>query len=164
MDVTKHIVDDRRRDEYLDFARRYDAGAPWDGISEAEAAAHYRDIAPELPRDIYEPSAEDAVRRLDPQQRITLGRYLQERGPEDGIRFPASDLVNPDDRYQDAAYLARVLADLHEERPGVLARILGPDGRTGGAAGPGSLISGPIGRAVLGGIVAGAPRQLAVRT
>ena len=37
-----------RREEYRDFADRYDQGAPYDNISADETQRHYQEIAPNL--------------------------------------------------------------------------------------------------------------------
>jgi hypothetical protein len=37
-----------QREELLDFADRYERGAPYDDISEEEAVTRYRDVVPEL--------------------------------------------------------------------------------------------------------------------
>ena len=40
----------QQRQQYEDFTRRYDEGAPWDGISEQEAMDRYQQVAPQLIR------------------------------------------------------------------------------------------------------------------
>jgi hypothetical protein len=160
MDLLQNMLTDDQTTRQEEFARRYDTGSPWDGISDDEAAERYAEIAPQVPRDVYESAARDSISRLDPQQRATLGRYLRDRAPEFGMRFPDVDGDGRDDRLQDPEYLARVTSDLNDERPGVLGQILG---NKSGGAGLGSLITSPIGKAVLGGIAAFAFRQLTGR-
>jgi len=152
----QNMLSDDQKAQHDDFARRYETGAPWDGISDDEAWERYAEIAPQVPRDVYEQAATESIRRLDPQQRITLGRYLQEHASDYDIRFPDVDRDGRDDRYQDPTYLAGVTGQLNEERPGILGQILG--GQRGRLLG--SLIASPIGKAVLGGIAAMAYRQL----
>jgi len=154
-----NILADDKRTECEDFARRYETGAPWDGITDAEAAERYGEIAPQLPRDVYESAAREAVMRLDSQQRMALGSYLHERAPEYGLRFPDTDTDAQDARLRDPDELARITSQLNEERPGVLAAILGSRPAPNGP-GPGSLLRSPIAKALLGGIAAVAFRQL----
>ena len=47
MDSLSNLIGERR-EEYRDFAERYDQGAPYDNISEEETIDRYREIAPEL--------------------------------------------------------------------------------------------------------------------
>ena len=47
MDLFRNPLDDRR-EELLDFADRYERGAPYDDISEEEAVSCYREIVPKL--------------------------------------------------------------------------------------------------------------------
>lgn len=67
------------RQQYQDFVNRYDQGAPWDGISDREAADRYQQVAPRLSPDTYQESAEAAFARLTPEQRRQFGQYLQQQ-------------------------------------------------------------------------------------
>jgi hypothetical protein len=154
LDMLQNMLTDDQRTQHDDFARRYETGSPWDGISDEEAKQRYAEIAPQLPRDLYESAARDSISRLDPQQRAAFGRYLRDRAPEYGVRFPDVDGDGRDDRLQDPDYLARVTGQLNEERPGVLSQILSGSGVAG------SILRNPIAKAVLGGIVAMAYRRL----
>jgi hypothetical protein len=50
-----------------DFIKRYQQGAPADGIDAQETADNYQQIAPQLPADVYRDSARDAFERLTPR-------------------------------------------------------------------------------------------------
>jgi hypothetical protein len=151
LDTLQNMLNSEQRTQYDDFARRYDTGSPWDGISDEEATQRYTEIAPQLPRDVYETSARESISQLDPEQRAAFGRYLKDRGAEYGVQFPDVDHDGQDDRLQDPDYLARVTGQLNEDRPGVLGQLLGASG---------SILRNPIAKAVLSGIVAMAYRRL----
>src|SRR3712207_7397498 len=77
-------------ERFQDFSRRYEQGAPWDGISDDEAMTHYNQVAPQIPPDVYEESARESFGRLDPQQREQLGQTLVQRAPEYGVQVPSA--------------------------------------------------------------------------
>src|ERR671939_41497 len=75
----------QQRQEYQDFTQRYDQGAPWQGISDQEAYTRFQQVAPQLPPDMYQQSAQQAFERLSPDQRLQLGQYLQQQEQQPGI-------------------------------------------------------------------------------
>lgn len=169
MDTLSNMLGGGKQQEFDDFTKRYEQGAPWDGISDDEALNRYTQVAPQNPPDVYQQSAQDSFSRLDPQQRVQLGRHIQQRAPEFGVDFPDADQDGQDDRYQDPAHLARMTGQIHQKDPGLLGQILGgaggalggSGGGSGGASGGiGGLLQGPIGRAALGGIAAMAVKHL----
>lgn len=48
MDLFRKSLDDRR-EELVDFADRYERGAPYVGISEEDVVRRYREVLSELP-------------------------------------------------------------------------------------------------------------------
>ena len=120
----------QQRREYEDFVGRYDQGAPWDGISDQEAAQRYQQVAPRLSPQEYEESAQEAFARLSPQERLELGRYLQQQSRQRGATVPDLNRDGIDDRLQDPAYLAHAAGQMQQQQPGLLGQILG-----GGAGG-----------------------------
>ncbi len=78
MDLLQNILGGgQQRQQFQDFANRYQQGAPFDGISDEEALQNYQRVAPHLPQQLWQESAEESFSRLSPQQRMELGRYLQ---------------------------------------------------------------------------------------
>ena len=144
----------QRREEYQDFVNRYDTGAPWDGISDQEAYSRYQQVAPQLPPQMYQESAQEAFSRLTPQQRLQLGQHLQQQTRQQGYNVPDLNRDGIDDRLQDPAYLARATGQLHQQQPGILGDLLG-----GGGGGQGMLQS-PVAKAALAGIAAVAVKKM----
>lgn len=142
------ILGGQQRQDYDDFVRRYDQGAPWDGIGDDEALDRYRQVSPRLSEDQYRESAREAFSRLSPQQRAEFGRWLEQQSTSRGSSFDFSDPRG----YEDPDMLAGYSARMHQQQPGLLEGLLG--GAMGGGSQGGSMLSGPIGKAVLGGIAA----------
>jgi hypothetical protein len=186
MDLLQGILGGQQEQQrFDDFSRRYQQGAPWDGISDEEAYGHYQQLSGRIPPDVYEHSARDAFERLSPDQRAEFGRYLRTRAGQHGIDDPAlRDLDG--DGYADPAVLARTASRLDQRQPGLLGQLLGGGGggMTGGGGGLGGMLGGggggglggmlgggmsgggggmlanPIGKAVMGGIAAMAVQRM----
>ena len=166
MDLLGNLLGGQQRQEYDDFASRYERGAPWDGISDDESVRRFDQIAPNLSRDDFEQSAQQSFERLDPQQRAELGRYLQQRAPQ----YADADGDGRDDRFQDPRYLAQVTGRMQQEQPGLLGQLLGGGGGGGllggggsggsGGSGGGGMLGSPIAKAALAGIAAMAFRKM----
>ena len=136
----------QQRQQFDDFSQRYQQGAPWDGISDDEAARHYQQVAGRLPPDVYEQSAEQAFSRLSPQQRGAFGQWLREQGHQRGLDFPDVDRDGRDDRLQDPGVLARMAGRAQQQQPDLFGQLLGGGG--------GGMLQSPIAKAALGGIAA----------
>jgi len=156
MDLLQGVLGGNQRQEYEDFASRYEQGAPWEGISDDEAYSRYQQVAPQLPPDIYEQSAADSFSRLTPQQRRQLGQYLARRAPQYGVSFPDVNMDGQDDRLQDPRFLGQMAGRLHQQQPGLLGQVLG-------AGGGGGMLESPIAKAALAGITAVAMRRVMSR-
>ena len=158
----------QQRQQYEDFTRRYDTGPPWQGIDDREAYDRYNQVAPNLPPQMYQESAQEAFSRLTPQQRMQLGRYLQQQAPQQGYGgFQDLNRDGVDDRYQDPGFLAQATSRMEQQQPGLLGQILqgalgggmGGMGAGGGMGGQGMLES-PIAKAALAGIAAMAVKRM----
>ena len=147
----------QQHQELQDFTQRYDQGAPWQGISDQEAYNRFQQVAPQLPPQMYQQSAQQAFERLDPQQRMQLGQYLQQQAQQQNVTFPHQGGM---DAFQDAGYLAQVTGQMHQQQPGILGQLLGGAlGMGGGGANQGMLDS-PIAKAALAGVAAMAVKQM----
>jgi hypothetical protein len=153
MDVLNELLGGSQRPQYDDFVSRYDQGAPWDGIGDDEALGRYREVAPNLSNDQYRESAEEAFRRLTPEQRAEFGRWLQRQAREQHLGIPDLDRDGIDDRLQDPGFLAGATEQVRERQPNLLEGLLG--GSSGGG-----LLSSPIAKAAIGGIAAMALTKL----
>ncbi len=173
MDLLSGILGgQQQQDEFSEFTNRYEQGAPWDGISDDEAYNRYQQVAPQLPPDVYQRSAQESFSRLSPQQRMELGRHIQQRAPQYGVNFPDLNQDGQDDRLQDPGFLAQMTGRIHQQQPGLLGQILGGGGGGGlggalggalgggGGGGGGGMLSNPIAKAALGGIAAMAVKNM----
>jgi hypothetical protein len=133
-----------------DFIRRFERGAPWDGIADHEALDHYGRVAGGLPPDEYRQSAQEAFSRFSPDERRQYGELLRAQARRQD--FGLQDLEGQDDRLQDPGMLADMTARLHGAGPGVLRGVLGGGG--GGA------LSSPLAKAALAGIAAMAMKRM----
>jgi hypothetical protein len=154
MDVLNQMLGNDQREQYDDFVSRYDKGAPWDGIGDDEALSRYQQVAPNLSSDQYRESAEEAFRRLTPQQRAEFGRWLQARSRQQHLDIQDLDRDGIDDRLEDPSFLAGATTQARDRQPGLLDGLFGGNGAGGG------LLSSPIAKAALAGIAAMAVRKL----
>ena len=173
MDLLQNILGGgQQRQQFQDFANRYDQGAPWDRISEQEALQNYRQVAPHLPPQVWQEAAQESFSRLSPQQRMELGRYLQQGARQRGVTFPDINRDGVDDRLQDPRYLAQVASQMRQQQPGLFSQLLGGalgggtmgggmmGGGGGGMGGVGQMLNNPIAKAALAGIAATAVQRM----
>jgi hypothetical protein len=150
----------QQQQDFQDFTQRYEQGAPWQGISDQEAYNRFQQVAPQLPPQVYQQSAQQAFERLDPQQRMQLGQYLQQQAQQQNVAFPHQGNAQA---FQDAGYLAQITGQMHQQQPGILGQLLGGALGMGGATGGGSqssVLDSPIAKAALAGVAAMAVKQL----
>ena len=162
MDMLQQLLGGgQQRQQYQDFANRYDQGAPWDGISDREAYDRYQQVAPNLPPQMYQESAQEAFARLSPQQRMQLGQYLQQQAQQQGMGgFQDLNRDGVDDRLQDSGYLAQATSRMEQQQPGILGQLLGGGGGMGGGMGGQGMLESPIAKAALAGIAAMAVKKM----
>lgn len=150
----------QKQQEYKEFAQRYEQGAPWDGISNQEAANRYQEVAPNLSDSEYEQAAADSFSRLSPQQRREFGTWLQQRSGGGGADV---DQDGRDDRLEDPQHLAQMTNQVRKQQPDLLSGLLGGGMGSmlgGGGGGAGNMLQSPIGKAALAGIAAMAAKQM----
>ena len=78
-----------QRQEYEDFAKRYDQGPPWEGYSDQEVLDRYGSVAHNVSQADYADAAREAFERLSPTQRSELAQSLQQQMQTKGINVPA---------------------------------------------------------------------------
>ncbi|HZC19533.1 MAG TPA: hypothetical protein VE225_07460, partial [Rubrobacteraceae bacterium] len=78
MDSLSNLIGERR-EEYRDFAERYDQGAPYDNISNEEAINRYREVAPQLSDEDYRYAAREAFSQMTAEERTGFGRQLRDQ-------------------------------------------------------------------------------------
>jgi hypothetical protein len=171
MDLLEQLIGGgQQRQQYQEFTNRYDQGAPWQGISDQEALNHYNQIAPQLPPQLYQESAQEAFARLTPEQRMQLGQYLQQQAQQQGVGgLPGVNPGGMPHQFQDPGYLAQATSRMEQQQPGILGQLLGGalGGGMGGAmgGGPGGMAGGgmlesPIAKAALAGVAAMAVKRM----
>ena len=176
MDLLQNILGGgQQRQQFQDFANRYDQGSPYDGISDQEALERYRQVAPHLTPEMYQQAAQESFSRMSPQERQQLGRYLRQQAMQRGMNFPDFNQDGIDDRLQDPNYLAQVTGRMRQQQPGLMSQLLGSalgGGQMGGGSmmggmggqmgggGVGELLNNPIAKAALAGIAATAVRRM----
>lgn len=79
--------------EHKDFVDCYQQGPR--AVSGEEAAARYQQVAPNLPSDVYQRSAQDVFSQMSPEQ---LGQRLIQPAREQGHSFPDVNQDGIDDR------------------------------------------------------------------
>ncbi len=155
-----------QRQEFEDFVGRYEQGPPWAGISDQEAVQRYQQVAPQLPPDVYQQSAQEAFARLSPQERAQFAQYLRQRAQQQNVQIPDLNRDGIDDRLQDPAYLAQVTGRMHQQQPGMLDQLLGLGGGSGAGSGGGAggddaaILGHPLAKAALAGIAAMAAKRM----
>lgn len=170
----ENLMSGERREEYRDFAERYDRGAPpYDGISDEETLDRYQEVAAELSEDDYQESAREAFSKMSPEQRMQFGRQLRDQSIQQDLDFPGQSAEDRDERLEDPDLLARISARANREHPDLLEGLLkgGGDGFVGGAlgdgvhggegasGGEGGMTSNPAVKAAMVGIVATAIKR-----
>jgi nucleoid-associated protein YgaU len=151
------------REDNQGFLQRFEQGQPWEGYSDQEVLKRYGTIAGQASPQEYEQAASDAFARMSPEQRVELGRLLQQ-----GVQQQKPGLLENTKLadFQDARSLARLTSQVHEQ-PGLLRSILGAGGdpQSQPQAQQGGLLGSPLAKAALAGIAAMAiKRVLASRT
>jgi hypothetical protein len=142
----------KNKQEYEDFANRYDQGHPAEGYSDQEVLDRYGSVAHSVPAGDYQQAAQEAYARLSPEERAEFGRYLQQRAQTKGIDVPSPPQGQSGSGFGDLGWLSNATAQLHQ-KPGALRDILG--GLSGGSSSTGGgLLSSPIAKAALAGITA----------
>lgn len=174
MATLSELLSGERREEYRDFAERYDRGAPpYERISDEEILDLYREVASRLSEEDYQDAAREAFSNMSPEERMEFGRQLREQSTQQDLDFPGESVEDRDDRLEDPDLLARVVARANREHPDLLAGLLksGGDGLVGGAlgdgvtggdgasGGEGGMSCNPAAKAALAGIVATAIKQ-----
>ena len=148
----------KQRSDWDNFVNRYDQGSPYDGISDQEAFDRYQQVAPQLPPDVYERSAQDAFARMSPQERGQFVQYMRQRAQQQNFDFPDFNQDGIDDRVQqDPGELARMTSRMRQQQPGGLGALLGGGG---GGGGMGDMLGNPLAKAALAGVAAMAVKQM----
>jgi hypothetical protein len=159
----------QKRQEYEDFARRYEQGPPWEGYSDREVLDRYGEVAHQAPPADYEAALRESLSRLSPSEQRDLLRDLQERTRTRGVTLPQPGTVAQGGGLDD---LVRSVRDLHQQ-PGRLRDVLtgpaaggpvgmprSPEGSAGGTPGAGTIFANPLAKAALAGIAAMLVRRM----
>src|SRR5215475_15918732 len=141
----------QRQNDYKDFVKRYEQGAPSEGYSDQEVLERYGEVSHVVSPDQYAQAAQEALSKLSPDERAAFVKMLQDRAAARGVTLPGKVAPEPKE-------LGQVLTDLHK-KPGQLRDMLGddpaqPQQQALGSSPIISILSSPMGKAVLAGIAA----------
>jgi hypothetical protein len=117
MGLSDMLHDPATRGKLEDFAKRYDQGAPWEGISDDEARQQHDEVAAQLDDSEYEESARESFQNLEPVQRREAARTL-------GVG-----------ETDDPQELARATARVRKEKPDMLGQLMSNPALKGAVAG-----------------------------
>ena len=149
LSIDELLAGGQRQQEYSDFVERYEQGHPSQGYSDQEVLKRYGEVSHAVPSDHYAQAAQEALSKLSPDERAAFVKMLQDRAAARGISLPGKVAPEPKE-------LGQVLTDLHQ-KPGQLRDMLGDDAAQPQQQALGSItsiLSSPIGKAVLAGIAA----------
>src|ERR687897_1307185 len=148
------------RQDHQEFIERFRQGPQ--AVSEEEAASRYEQVAPNLPPDVYQRSAQEVFAQLSPEQRMQLGQALIQSARQQGQSFPDVNQDGIDDRLQDPDFLAQKATEVQQQQPGLLGRLLGggrsapsggvPAGSVSSGGSMGGMLGSPMAKGILGGI------------
>jgi len=149
------------RQDHQDYLERFRQGPQ--AVSEEEAASRYEQVAPNLPPEVYQQSAQEVFAQLSPEQRMQLGQALIQSARQQGQSFPDVNQDGIDDRLQDPDYLAQTATQVQQKQPGLLSQLLGggrpapsggglPAGSVPSGGGMGGMLGSPMAKGILGGI------------
>jgi hypothetical protein len=156
MDMLNDLLGGSRKQQYEDLATRYQDGPPYDTIGDDEAYERYHELGPNLSRDDYRQSAEEAFSRMSPEERREFSHWLRTRSKQQGVTVQDYDLDDDgiDDRMQqNPGELAEMTTRMRDRDPNILEQLLGKGG-TGGR------FDNPIAKIALAGITAFAAQKL----
>ena len=146
MEFLQKMMGGGQQQELTDFVKRYDQGAPWDGISHDEAVSRYQQVSEQLPRQDYEDAAEQSFSRLSPQERQEFFEFMRQRAQQQNASVPDVQQQS----FNDPRELARVTGQMHEQQPNILTQLLQSAGGAGGS---------PVVKGALSGIAAMAAKK-----
>jgi hypothetical protein len=169
MNLSSNPMGSDRREEYRDFAERYEQGAPpYDDISDEETLDLYHEIVAELSEEDYQNSAREAFSRMSPEERVEFGRQLRDQSTQQGLDSPGRSPEAQVERFEDSDLLAQVTARANREHSDLLEGLLkgggagfvggalgdGVTGGEGASGGEGGMTSNPAVKAAMVGIAA----------
>ncbi len=141
--------------EMQDFVNRFQQGSPSEGYSDQEAVQRFQQVAPQLPPQEFQASAQQAFQQMSPQERMQLGQQLMQSAQQQGVQLPQQGA-----NFQDSGSLAQMVTNVHQQSPGLLPQLLGA-GRSSGQGGQaGSMLSNPVAKVALAGIAAYAAQRM----
>src|SRR5215218_2656942 len=150
------------RQIHQDFVDRFRQGPQ--AVSDEEATSRYEQVAPNLPPNVCQQSAQEVFAQLTLEQRMQLGQALIQSARQQGQNFPDVNQDGVDDRLQDPDYLAQTATQVQQTQPGLLGQLLGggrpapsggvPAGSMPSGAGTGGMLGSPMAKSILGGIAA----------
>ena len=155
--------------DYGDFVNRYQQGHPAEGYDDDEVMNRYQQVSSNLPPEMYQQSAQEALARMSPDERAQFAQQMRQHFSQNGM--PMGSFETQDyERDQDPNFLAGIMGNAHQQNPNLLAGLLGGGGGLGGLMGGGAggalggLMGGggggnPLAKAALAGVAAMAAKR-----
>lgn len=137
------------RQEYEDFANRYQQGHPSEGYDDDEVMNRYQQVRSDMSPEDYQEASRESFSRMSPEERMQFGQYMQQQARARGYQDPAWD--EDDSMYQDPNYLSQVTGRMESQQPGALGQVLG---------GAGNVLGNPLAKAALAGVTAFAAKRI----
>ncbi len=173
-DLFRNLLSGGQQQQYQDFVQRYEQGHPAEGYTGQEVMQRYQQVAPQLPPDVYQQSAEQAFARLSPQERQQFAEFLQQRAQQQGVPLQSFNPGGMDPRMQqDPGALAQITTRMEQQQPGMLGQLLsgvlggpqsgGQPAGMGSAGGLEAMLEHPVAKAALAGIAAMAVKNIMER-
>jgi len=175
MDFVNNLMGDpQRKQDFDNFADRYDQGHPSEGYDDQEVVERHQQVASQLSPDDYQAAAQQAFDRLSPEERTQFGQHLQQQAQQQGVADFGLMQAGPQ-QFQNSGFLANVAGQMHQQPSGLMGMLAGggmAGGMMGGGGGGlgsmlgggggggGSLLSNPMAKAAMAGIARFAWQQI----
>ena len=122
MNVIKDLMGERK-EEFSNFARRYEQGPPDEGYDDDEVRSRYDEVASRLSDEEFEDSAREAFDRMSPTERREFYSQLRSTAAREG--GDASMFDGDSTRFEDSRQLAGLTSRVRKEKPDMLSSLLG---------------------------------------
>jgi hypothetical protein len=148
----------QQKQDYGDFVNRYQNGHPSEGYSDQEVAQRYHQVAAHLPHDQFTKAAEQSFSRLSPQERKQFMQWMKQRNQQHGGHPHPQLQQHAESQDPSPSMLAGLLGGMQQQQPDMLSGLL--TGSSGQSAAGAGILSNPIAKAVVSGIVAHAAKNM----
>src|SRR5206468_2188154 len=143
MDIVETLFGgQQQKNEFQDFANRYDRGHPSEGYDDQEVVQKHNHVAKNVSPQQYQQAAKESFERLTPQERKEFAQWLKQRAKQHNAKVPEFD----QNQAQSPDFLAGLLGNMAQQQGGPAAMLGGLMG--GGGSGSGGGAAGMLGNPV----------------